>query len=210
VRRFVLVSSIKALGEANRGRPFQATDVPQPEDVYGRSKLAAEQALTEVCQGSPMGPVIVRPPLVYGPGVRANFLRIMRLVDRGVPLPLAGIDNRRSMISLDNLVDFLALCRESPAAVGRTWLVSDGDDLSSPELVRRLARAMQRRPRLLAVPVPLLRLLGRLTGFGGELQRLTDSLSVSIEPNRELLGWHPPVSVETGLRATVDAYLQRK
>jgi len=206
VRRFVFVSSIKAFGEADRGRPFVAGDPPLPEDVYGQSKLAAERALRAACVPGGMEPVIVRPPLVYGPGVRANFLRMMQIVDSGLPLPLASVANRRSMVSTFNLVDFLCRCGDAPAAAHQTLLVSDGEDLSTPELVRRLARTLGRPARLFRAPVPLLRAFARLVGYGGEMARLTDSLSLNIEASRAGLQWAPPESVDAGLARTVQAF----
>lgn len=208
-RRFVYVSSIKAFGESDRGRAFEASDEPRPVDAYGRSKLAAEQALLEVCSRGVLEAVIVRPPLVYGPQVRANFLRIMQLVDREVPLPLGAVENRRSMVGVTNLVDFLCLCR-SAAAAGRVLLVSDGQDLSTPELVRRLAAIMQRRCRLISMPPALLRAVASVVGFGGEVRRLTESLSVESEMSRRLLDWSPPQTVDEGLTATVASYLESK
>jgi nucleoside-diphosphate-sugar epimerase len=210
VRRFVFVSSIKAFGESDRGRPFGPDDPPQPVDAYGRSKLAAERALLEECAAGGMRPVVVRPPLVYGPGVRANFLRIMRIVERGLPLPFGAIRNRRSMVSRANLVDFLCLCRDAPAAADGTWLVSDGEDLSTPDLIRRLARIMGKPARLFAIPPPLLRGVARLLGFGGEMTRLTESLSMDIGASRERLCWTPPLGVDAGLQRAVDDYLARK
>jgi nucleoside-diphosphate-sugar epimerase len=146
---------------------------------------------------------VVRPPLAYGPGVKANVLRLMRLVDRGWPLPLAGVNNRRSLVALDNLVDLLTHCIDRPAAPGQTFLVSDGHDLSTPELVRGLAQAMGRPARLFRVPLSLLRIVGQLSGRLGEFERLTDSLQVDIRPTCEILGWAPPVSVQEGLLRTV-------
>lgn len=206
VGRFVFVSTIKVFGETDRGRPYRADDVARPEDVYGRTKLAAELAVREVCAGGGMTPVIVRPPLVYGPGVRANFLRLIRLVDRGAPLPFASVRNRRSMVNLRNLVDFLCRCRETPAAAGRTLLVSDGVDLSTPDLVRHLARSLDRRPRLWPVPPAVLRALAGLLGYGGEVKRLTDSLSLDIAESCAALDWTPPVTVDAGIRSAVAAY----
>jgi UDP-glucose 4-epimerase len=210
VRRFVFVSTIKVYGEVDRGKPFTVDDVPDPSDPYGKSKLAAERKLWEICAASDMTGVVVRPPLVYGPGVRANFLRIMRLVDRRIPLPFGAVRNRRSMVAVQNLADLLCVCRDAAAAAGQTFLVTDGRDLSTADLVRELARAMGRKSNLLPVPTSVLRALGALAGLSGEISRLTDSLSLDIAATKSKLGWTPPCSVESGIKATVDAYLQSR
>lgn len=203
VRRFVFVSSVKVNGERTLDRPFRADDVPAPGDPYGRSKLAAEQALKDFSAKSGMELVIVRPPLVYGPGVRANFLRLMQLVKSGAPLPLGSIRNRRSMVALGNLVDFLMLCARHPAAAGATWMVSDNHDMSLPELVTKIAAVMGRRPRLLPVPPGLLGAGAALLGRRAAAGRLLDSLQVDISPALDRLGWTPPLDVETGIRLAV-------
>lgn len=207
VRRFVLVSSIKVFGEADPGRPLRFDDPPHPLDAYGRSKWRAEQVLLEVCAGTTTVPVIVRPPLVYGPGVRANFLRMMQLVRRGIPLPLGAVSNRRSLVSTENLVDLLCLCHDHPAAAGATWLVSDDEDLSTPQLLAKVAGAMDCRLRLFSVPLPLLFGLARPLGYAAEISRLTDSLSVDIRETRTVLGWRPPQSVDEGIAKTVRSFL---
>jgi nucleoside-diphosphate-sugar epimerase len=203
VRRFIYVSSVKVNGERTLGRPFRADDVPAPEDPYGRSKLAAEQALQDWSARTGTELVIVRPPLVYGPGVRANFLRLMQLVKSGAPLPLGSIRNRRSMVALGNLVDFLMLCTKHPAAAGATWMVSDNHDLSLPELVTKIAGAMGQRPRLLPVPPSLLSAGSTLLGRRAAAGRLLDSLQVDISPALNRLGWTPPLDVDTGIRLAV-------
>lgn len=201
VQRIVFVSSVKVHGESTQpGAPFHATDTPTPQDAYGQSKWEAEQALWAVCRATGLQGVVVRPPLVYGPGVRANMARLMKLVASGVPLPLGGIRNRRSLIALDNLSDLLVCCSEHAAAVGRSFLASDGDDLSTPDLIRQMARAMGRSARLVPVPVGLLRLGGRLTGLRAEVGRLVDSLQVDVTPTREAMNWTPPQSVLEGLQ----------
>ena len=205
VRRFIFLSSAKVHGERSV-RPFQADDEPAPADAYAVSKLAAEMELQQTLAGSATQWTIVRPPLVYGPGVRANFLRLMSAVMRGVPLPLGAIENRRSLIYLGNLVDALQACIERPGAEGRTLLVSDGEDLSTPELVRRLAAALGRPARLLPVPVALLRLAGFLTGKSPALNRLVDSLQVDSAAIRNALNWAPPYSVDQGLGETARWY----
>ncbi len=168
----------------------------------------AEQALGRLAAETTFEAITVRPPLVYGPGVRANFLRLVRLVERGWPLPLGGIDNRRSLISLDNLVDLLVHCIEAPAAAGKTFLVSDGEDLSTPELIRRIAQAMGREPRLFRMPPKLLSSAARLLGKGEVFDRLGGSLQVDISETRKQLGWTPPQSVDEGIAQTVEWYLK--
>jgi nucleoside-diphosphate-sugar epimerase len=203
VRRFIYVSSVKVNGERTLGRPFRADDPPAPEDAYGRSKLAAELALQAWAAKTGTELVIVRPPLVYGPGVRANFLRLMQLVQSGVPLPLGGIRNSRSMVALGNLVDFLLLCASHPGATGATWMVSDNRDLSLPELISLIASAMGRPARLLPVPAGMLSAGAALLGRRAAAGRLLDSLQVDVSPALERLGWTPPLDVETGIRLAV-------
>ena len=201
VRRFVYLSSIKVNGESTL-RPFTETDPPSPEDAYGISKWEAERGLTQIARASAMQYVILRSPLVYGPGVRGNFLSLMLAVARGVPLPLAAIDNRRSLLYVGNLVDAIRVCLSHPAAAEQLFLVSDGQDVSSAELSRRLAAALQVRPRLVPVPVPLLRLAGRLAGRGAAIERLVGSLQVDSSRIRAILGWFPPFSLDEGLAET--------
>jgi UDP-glucose 4-epimerase len=203
IRRFVFVSSVKVNGERTLERPFRAEDPPAPEDAYGRSKLAAELALQDWAARTGTELVIVRPPLVYGPGVRANFLRLMQLVKSGVPLPLGGIRNRRSMVALGNLVDFLMLCASHPGAAGATWMVSDNRDLSLPELITLIAAAMGRPVRLLPVPAGLLSAGAGLLGRRAAAGRLLDSLQVDVSPALERLGWKPPLDVDAGIRLAV-------
>jgi nucleoside-diphosphate-sugar epimerase len=204
VRRLVYLSSIKVNGDSTLASAmFSHDDMPAPEDPYGVSKWEAEVALQEVATDFSLEIVIVRPPLVYGPGVKANFLRLVRLVRNGVPLPLGSVKNKRSLVSLDNLVDLLIRCTEHPAAAGQTLLASDGQDLSTPELIRGLAAAMGRSARLLPVPPAMLRLGGRLTGRMDEVERLIGSLQVDIEHTCQTLNWTPPVPVAEGLRRAV-------
>ncbi|MDM7943748.1 MAG: SDR family oxidoreductase [Hydrogenophaga sp.] len=202
VRRFVFVSSVKVNGEATEeGAPFTASDVPAPQDPYGISKMEAEQGLREIAEHTGMEVVIVRPPLVYGPGVKANFASLMRAVQRGIPLPLASVTgNRRSLVALDNLVDLLITCIDHPAAANQTFLVSDGEDLSTADLLRRLGQAMHQPARLFPVPPSLLQLGARLLGKGAVAQRLLGNLQVDISHTRNTLNWSPPISVDEGLR----------
>jgi nucleoside-diphosphate-sugar epimerase len=210
VRRLVYLSSIKVNGEQTAlGAPFLFSDAPAPEDPYGISKWEAEQALWEVSAKTGLEVVVARPPLVYGPGVKGNFLRLLQWVARGVPLPLGAVQNNRSLVGLDNLVDLLIRCVDHPAAAGQTFLVSDGQDLSTLELIRQIARAMNKSPRLIPAPVPLLRLAGRMTGKAAEVDRLVGSLQIDSLFTRETLGWTPPVSVEAGMQAMVDDFLRR-
>jgi UDP-glucose 4-epimerase len=206
VRRFIYLSTVKVNGEGNTQRPYSANDAPHPLDAYGSSKWRAEQFLAATAASTGMQAVIVRSPLVYGPGVRANFLRLLRSVDQERWLPLGAIRNRRSLVSVWNLCDLLIRLLDHPAAAGHAWMVSDGEDLSTPELVRRIARAMGRRARLLALPAPLLRLVGGLLGKQAEMRRLCGSLTVDITPTRAQLGWSPPVPVNEALARTVSWY----
>ena len=183
---------------------FSEKDVPCPQDPYAVSKWEAEQILAEISSATGIEIVIIRPPLVYGPNVRANFLRLLRWVNKGIPLPLGMVDNRRSLVSLDNLVDFLITCIEHPAAAGETFLVSDGEDLSTPALIRRIALSMNIPARLIPVPVCLLRLGGSLLGKKSEVDRLCGSLQVDISKAKSVLGWKPPLSVDEGLAKTAD------
>ena len=209
VRRLVFLSSVKVNGERTLDRPFTEADAPAPGDAYGRSKWAAEQVLHETAQESGLEVVVIRPPLVYGPGVKANFLRLLRLVERGVPLPLASVRNRRSLVSLWNLCDLVASCVAHPAAAGETFLVSDQHDLSTPALIRAIADAMGRPARLLPFPSSALWIAARMLGRHDTAQRLIGSLQVDAGKATRLLGWAPRVSVEEGLRRTVAWYLER-
>lgn len=203
VRRFVLLSSAKAMAERSPpGHALTEADPPAPEDAYGISKREGEIALAEIAAASGLEPVVLRAPLVYGPGVKGNFLRLMRLVDRGLPLPFGAVSNRRSLIGLANLTAALRLCLEHPQALGATFLVADGEDLSTPALIRRLARALGRPARLLPVPAGLLRLAGRLAGRGPEIERLTGDLALDPGLIRARLGWRPALSVDDGLAET--------
>lgn len=200
VRRLVFVSSIKVNGEATApGRAFSETDVPSPQDPYGVSKLEAEQGLGEIAGASGMEVVIIRPPLVYGPGAKGNLHRLMGWIARGVPLPLALVRNRRSLIGLDNLSSAIALALTHPDAVGKTYLVSDQEDFSTPELIQTLAGGMGRKPRLWPAPIALLRAGGAVTGLGNEIERLVDSLVVDSGLISRELGWRPQRAPRDGL-----------
>lgn len=209
VKRFVFISSIKVNGELTQvGAPFAADQLANPGDPYGVSKMEAEKGLRKLAQETGMELVIIRPPLVYGPGVKANFLAMMRWLWRGVPLPLGAVTkNRRSLVGLDNLVDLIVTCIDHPAAANQTFLVSDGEDLSTAALLQRMGRALGRPARLIPVPVDFLKWGGTLAGRSGVVQRLCGSLEVDITKTRELLGWSPPVSVDEGLRRTAVHWL---
>lgn len=205
VRRFVFASSIKVHGEG-RETAYRETDAPAPEDDYAASKWEAEQQLRALAAATGMTVVVLRIPLVYGPGVKANFLQLIRAVDNGMPLPFGRIDNRRSLIFLGNLVDALVLSLQSPAAANRTYLVSDGEDVSTPELIRRLAAALGRPARLWPVPVALMELVGFLTGHRNKVRRLWNSLTLDGRAIRDELGWSPPFTMQAGLKLTADWY----
>lgn len=204
VKRFVFISTIKVNGEA-RNRPYLETDAPAPEDAYAISKWEAEQGLRQIGRETGLQVVILRPPLVYGPGVKANFLRLVQIIQRGWPLPLGAIHNRRSLLYLGNFVDAIQVCIEHPDAAGQTFLLDDGEPVSTPELIRALARAMGRPARLLAVPVGVLELAGALLGKRAAVARLTGSLYVDSSLIRSRLGWTPPFTMAAGLAATVAA-----
>ena len=203
VRQLVFLSTIKVNGEATVQAPFTESDPPHPEDPYAVSKLEAERVLSEqsVIGGLPV--TLLRPPLIYGPGVKGNFLRLMRLIERGVPLPLGSVRNRRSLIYVGNLCDAIVAALARPAPGVRIYLISDREDLSTPELVRRMAAALGRPARLLHVPVGLMRLAAIATGYESELRRLTESLVVDSSRIGRELGWTPPVSVDEGLAETI-------
>ena len=204
VKRFVFISTVKVNGEGRDAR-YRETDATAPEDAYAISKWEAEQGLRQIERETGMEVVILRPPLVYGPGVKANFQRLLQVVRRGWPLPLGAIQNRRSLLYLGNFVDAIRLCVEHPAAAGQTFLLDDGEPVSTPDLIRALARAMGRPARLLAVPVGMLEFAGALLGKRAAVARLTGSLWVDGSVIRTRLGWTPPFSMAAGLAATVAA-----
>lgn len=208
VRRFVFVSSIKVSGEQTQpGQPFRADDAPQACDPYGISKREAEDGLLAMAAETGLEVVIVRPPLVYGPGVKANFRSMMRWLNKGVPLPLGAIDNRRSLVALDNLVDLLVHCIEHPAAANQRFMVSDGEDVSTSDLLRRLGDALGSPARLIPVPQPWIESLSRLIGREDLSRRLCGSLQVDISKTCSLLDWAPPVSLDQALAITAAHYL---
>ncbi|RWU17775.1 NAD-dependent dehydratase [Pseudomonas alkylphenolica] len=211
VRRFVFVSSVKVNGETTDGRPpFDADEAPAPLDPYGISKHEAEEALRHLAAQTSLEVVIVRPVLVYGPGVKANFRSMMSWLNKGVPLPFGAIHNKRSLVSVDNLVDLLVACINHPAAANQTFLASDGEDLSTTELLRRLGTALGKPAKLLPVPAALIKGGAKMVGLGSLSQRLCGSLQVDISKTRELLGWTPPLGVDQALRATAVNFLKEQ
>ena len=201
VKRFVFISSVKVNGECTHfGRAFTEVDEPAPKDAYGQSKHEAEQGLRQIGADTGMEEVIIRPPLVYGPGVKANFATLMQAVQRGFPLPLGSVHNQRSLVAMDNLVDFVTTCITHSQAANQTFLVSDGQDLSTTELVCGMAQAFGVPARLLPVPVWALQAGASLLGKGDAVQRLCGNLQVDISKARSLLDWVPPVSVDEGLQ----------
>ncbi len=206
-KRLVYVSSIKVNGEAtSAGQPYSERDTPAPQDPYGQSKWEAERALLQVAHETGLEVVIVRPPLVYGAGVKGNFERMMQAVASGIPLPFASVHNRRDLVYVGNLVDALIACATHPAAAGQTYLVSDGEPVSTPGLLRHLAGAMGVPARLLPLPPALLRLAGKLAGKPEQIERLLGSLQVDSGKIRRELNWHPPYSLQQGVQATADWY----
>jgi len=202
VRRVVYLSSVKVNGESGA---YSETDPPRPEDPYAVSKYEAEQVLDVVAREGGIETVIVRPPLVYGPGARANFGALLRVVRRGLPLPFAAVRNRRSLVGLDNLADFIMTCLTHPAAAGEMFFVSDGDDLSTAELIRRIARAFNRPARLLPVPEPLLNVAATLLGQRAAARKTLGSLRVDISKAKRVLGWVPPRTVDDELRRIAES-----
>ncbi|MEX3954890.1 UDP-glucose 4-epimerase family protein [Trinickia sp. EG282A] len=206
VRRFVFASSIKAVAETDPGRPLREDDPPAPQDAYGRSKLDAEVALRRFGEQTGMEVVIVRPPLVYGPGVRANFFSLMQSIARGIPLPLGGIEARRSIVYVENLADALVRCAVDPRAAGKCFHVADDESLTVAELAYKIGDHLQKPARLLAVPPACLRFAGRLTGRLPQVERLTGNLRVDSSYIRTVLSWRPVSTLEDGLAETVRWY----
>lgn len=211
VRRFVYVSSIKVNGEGTFGnRGYSAEDEPSPVDPYGVSKWEAEQALWHIAGETGLEVVVVRPPLVYGPGVKGNFISLMTAVSKGIPLPLAGVENARSLVYLGNLVDALIVCATHPAAAGRTYLISDGMAVSTGRLMGELARALGCPNRVFYFPPLLMRAAAALLGRSAQVDRLLGSLRVNDEALRLELKWLPPYTFEQGLQATATWYLEQR
>lgn len=209
VRRFIFVSSVKVNGGRTGERPFTEGDAPHPEDAYGLSKWEAEQRLAEVAAGTGMAVTVLRPPLMYGPGVKGNFLSLMRAVARGWPLPLAAVRNSRSLLYVGNLADAIARCLKDPRPGLRTYLLSDREDLSTPDLVRRLAVQLDRPARLLPIPPQWLKIGCRAIGRASAFERLAGSLRVDSGAIATDLAWNPPHTLDDGLRETASWFLYR-
>lgn len=207
VKRFIFLSSIKVLGESGADQAFDEKSPAAPQDAYARSKWAAEQILQEISVATGLPVVIIRTPLVYGAGVKGNFLRLMQLIKRGWPLPFACIQNKRSLVYVENLCGLLGVCVNHPVAAGQTLLIADDDAYSTPELMQQLARAFNVSVHLWAIPVVVLKTLARLFNKKAEIARLCDSLQVDATYTFQLLNWHPPFTASAGLTKTVKAYL---
>ena len=207
VKRFVYLSTVKVNGEGKAG-PYAEKDDPEPIDPYGISKWEAEQILYEISDQTGMEMVVLRPPLVYGPWVKANFLHLLKILDRSIPLPLASINNRRSLIFLGNLLSAIVTCINHPRAAGQTFLVSDGEDVSTPELIRHINSALGRPARLFPFPPVMLKMAGIITGKSVAMDRLLRSLTIDCSKIRRELDWQAPFSMEQGLRETAKWYLK--
>jgi nucleoside-diphosphate-sugar epimerase len=205
VQRFIFISSVKVNGEGS-SVPYSEKDIPRPEDAYGISKREAEEALTGIAAQTGLQTVILRLPLVYGPGVKANFRDLIRIVSAGLPLPFQSIRNQRSLVYLGNVVDAIATCVVHPLAANETFLVSDGEDISTPKLLEMIAIAMNKKVVLFSLPHGLLKVLCGLVGKGQELEKLTGTLVVDSSKIRRLLGWKPPFSMREGIAETIMGY----
>jgi nucleoside-diphosphate-sugar epimerase len=211
VKRFVYISTVKVNGESTMEKPFSENDVPSPQDAYSISKWEAEEALNDISSRTGLEIVIIRPPLVYGPGVKGNMLTLMRYVDRGYPLPFGGINNKRSYISLDNLADVLLTSATKAECAGRTFLVSDGEDLSTSELIKKIAGVMNRKAHLINIPEKFYSFMAAMIpALSPIIGRLTGSLVVDSSLFRHVAGWRPCQTVNNGMKAMVSDYLLRK
>lgn len=206
VKRLVYVSSIKVNGEAMEAHPFSESDNPNPQDPYAVSKWQAEQALQRIARDTGLEVVIIRPPLIYGPGVKGNFINLLKAIDRGIPLPLAGAKSPRSLLYVGNLVDALIACATHPAAINQTYLVSDGEDISTAELIGEISRLLGRRDWSFYFPLPLLRAIGLLFGRSAQIERLLNPLCINRNKIRNELRWFPPNTLRDGLQSTVQWY----
>ena len=207
VKRFIFISSIKVNGEkTERDIPFTPEGTTPPTDPYGLSKFEAEHGLMSLAQNTEMEVVIIRPPLVYGPGVKANFLAMIKWVSKGVPLPLGAIHNKRSLVALDNLVSFICHCINHPKAGNEIFLISDGEDVSTTQLLQKVARALHKKPLLLPIPTSLMHFAARLIGKQDIASRLFDSLQVDSSKARDLLGWQPVINIDEQLKILARFY----
>lgn len=209
IRRLIYVSTIKVNGEGGL-KPYCEIDKPWPLDPYGQSKLESEKILKKITKETGLELVIIRPPLIYGPGAKANFLRLLNLVERGIPLPLKSINNQRSMIYLGNLVEIIKTCLMHPKAAGETFLVSDGEDVSTANLIQLIAEVMEKKARLMPFPKTFLTIIGKVTGKMGEIERLTSSLCVDSNKIKNTLNWEPPFSLKEGIQETVNWYMAQR
>ena len=200
VKRFVYLSSIKVNGERTESKPFVADQTPQPEDSYAISKMEAETVLRDIEKETGMEVVIIRPPLVYGPGVKGNLAALARLIEKGIPLPLRSVTNRRDLVSVFNLCDLIRVCCSHPAAAGDTFLVSDGETISTADLVLYMSKGLNRKARLFSVPVWVLHIAAGLLGKVDKLEKLTGDLQINMSKTQQVLGWKPPVTVAESFR----------
>lgn len=212
VKRFIFISSIKVNGESTQlGKPFKFDDQRSPEDFYGQSKSEAEEQLLQLAKDTGLEVVIIRPTLVYGPGVKANFASLLNLVSKGLPLPFGCIkDNKRSLVSVDNLVDLIVTCIDHPKAANQVFLVSDDNDVSTNEMVQQMAKALGKSQWQVPIPTACYRLVGKVTGKEDVISRLLGSLQVDITHTKDTLGWKPPQTLEDGFKQTANAFLQSK
>jgi len=209
ITRFIYLSSVKAAGEESFGQPLKETDPAQPLDPYGQSKREAEQVLQAIAENTPMAVTVLRPPLVYGPGVKGNFFTLLKVCRKALPLPLGAIDNRRSLVFLDNLVDAIVRTASDGKSGFSLYYVADEHPVSTPELINAVGTVLGKPPRLLPIPAPFLSLLGRMTGKSAAVSRLTGSLEVDTGLIRQELGWTPPYSLEHGLTKTAVWFLAK-
>ena len=208
VKRFIFISSIKVNGEGTEaGAVYRADDTPAPIGPYATSKLEAEQGLMSLAANTGMEVVVIRPVLVYGPGVKANFLSMMRWLYRGVPLPFGAVNNLRSLVAIDNLVDLIVTCSDHPAAANQVFLASDGEDVSTTQLLRKLANALGKPARLFPIPTRIMSGVAAMIGKRAMADRIFGSLQVDISKNRKLLGWEPPVTLDKALGLTAQHFL---
>ena len=209
VARFIFISSIGVNGNCNTV-PFVELDEPMPKEPYAISKYQAEKGLLDISRNTGMEITIIRPPLVYGPGVKANFKSMIQWMNKGVPLPLGAINNKRSFVALDNLVDFIILCTEHHQAANEIFLISDGEQVSTTELLKKVAKALGKKSLLVPVPIKIMILVAKLIGQSVMSDRLFESLQIDSSKARTLLGWKPVISMDEQLKKTVDAYLNEK